>query len=103
MAQRDSQIEPQEFLNISAENHRVSAKPQWVRDMTDVPVITFFETGQGYVMPGNESAARTLFLDSDMENDAIVIECHDVFPDGLCVERASHVYPMAHRRNRRGW
>ena len=97
MAQRDWEMQPQEFLTFSAKNREVNMELQRVRDMDGVPVITIFESGQGYVV-GGQRRVMDAFL---FENDAIVVECNDVFPDGLCVERASHVYPIAHRKDRR--
>jgi hypothetical protein len=97
VAQRDREMQPQEFLTFSAKNREVNMERQRVRDMDGVPVITIFESGQGYVMAGHRRVMDAFLF----ENDAIVVECNDVFPDGLCVQRASSVYPIAHRKDRR--
>ncbi len=67
--------------------------------MDGVAVITLFQNGQGYVMAGKGGVTDALWLGTD----AIVVEGSDVFPDGLCVERVSDVYPIAQRKDRKRW
>ena len=97
MAQRDPDTQAQDFLLFTTNMREIRVELQRVRDMDGVPVITIFDNGQGYVMAGNGRVADALLFG----NDAIVVEGNDVLPDGLCVERVSTVYPIAHRKDRR--